>query len=184
MSASFSFVIRDGLERDIPGCLSLDAGYETDFVWQMSIQHESGQHRVTFKTERLPREMSVDYPSSERRLRMALPSDHCFLVAVGRDEPETLGYLTLRQDPTHGIAWVHDIVVARIYRRRKIGTRLLKIARQWAVEHQLVQVIVETQTKNYPGISFCQKAGLTFCGYNDQYFQNQDIAVFFGQSLR
>jgi GNAT superfamily N-acetyltransferase len=183
MSTSFSFLIRDGLASDIPACLALDSSYETEYVWQMSIQQEGPERQVMFKLERLPREMEVTYPTSPHRLRLALPREQCFLVAVGRDEPETLGYLTMRQDPAHAIAWVQDLVVARSFRRRRIGLRLLKVARQWAAEHRLARLMIETQTKNYPGITFCQKAGFTFCGFNDQYFQNQDIAVFFGQSL-
>lgn len=182
--ALLSFVIRDGLEDDIPACLELDSGYETDYVWQVSFQPGTGQHGVLFKTERLPRTMEVAYPASEARLRLALPEGQCFLVAVGKDSPDTLGYLTMRNDPIHQIGLVQDIVVSRPFRRRRIGLRLLKIAAQWALEHQLIHLTVETQTKNYPALVFCQKAGLTFCGFNDQYFANQDIAVFFSQSLR
>jgi hypothetical protein len=39
------------------------------------------------------------------------------------------------------------------------------------------------QTKNYPAISFCQKHGMTFCGFNDRHFANQDIALFFALAL-
>jgi hypothetical protein len=43
---------------------------------------------------------------------------------------------------------------------------------------------IEIQTKNYPGIIFCQQRGFAFCGFNDRLFPNQDIAVFFSQALR
>ena len=184
MSDSFSFIIRDGHKSDLPACLELDCHYETQYVWRMSFQPDSGERCVTFNTERLPRDMAVEYPISEWRLRLALPATQCFLVAVGRDDPRTLGFLTMRQDFTHRIALVQDVVVSRPFRRRRIGTRLLRVARQWAQERNLNQFMVETQTKNYPGIQFCQRAGLVFCGFNDQYFDNQDIAVFFGQPLR
>lgn len=184
MSDSFSFIIRDGQKSDLDACLELDAGYETDYVWRMSFEPNSGTRSVSFITERLPRDMQVAYAISEWRLRLALPATQCFLVAAGRDDPRTLGFLTMRQDFSHRIALVQDIVVSRPYRRRRIGSRLLRVARQWAQERDLNQFMVETQTKNYPGIQFCLRAGLTFCGFNDQYFDNQDIAVFFGQPLR
>ncbi len=201
---SFGFLIRDGIESDIPLCLSLDSTYTTDYVWQMSLQPESQQQQITFKTERLPRPMDVAYPASEGRLHLSLPPEQCFLVAAARDfvedaaqiaaqqataqipaqdMPEVLGYLTMRADAVHRIALVQDIVVARSLRGNRIGTRLLRVARKWAVEHHLTQLMVETQTKNYPAILFCQKSGLSFCGFNDQYFRNQDIAVFFSQTL-
>lgn len=164
--------------------MELDSSYETDYVWQMTIHQDGSGREVHFKTERLPRPMEVHYPAAERRLRLALPREQCFLVAVGKEEPTTLGYLTMRHDPAHDIAIIGDLVVTRALRRRRIGSRLLRAARMWAQEHNLARIMIETQTKNYPAIAFCQKAGLVFCGFNDQYFQNQDIAVFFGQSLR
>jgi GNAT superfamily N-acetyltransferase len=79
---------------------------------------------------------------------------------------------------------LQDLLVSQAYRRRKIGSRLLNVARNWARQHQLIRLTAELQTMNYPGILFCQRAGLSFCGFNDHYFPNQDIAVFFSESLR
>jgi GNAT superfamily N-acetyltransferase len=183
MSTTFGFLIRDGLDSDIDACLSLDHQYETEYVWQMSVFEEVGLWQMTFKTEHLPRTMEVAYPVDERRLRLALPEEHCFLVALNRDTQEVIGYLTMRGDPTHRIALVHDLVVSRPFRRNGIGSRLLNVARRWAKERRLTLLSIELQTKNFPGITFCQQMGFTFCGFNDRYFQNQDIAVFFSQSL-
>lgn len=183
-SSSFSFVIRDGLPGDIEACLDLDHNCTTEHVWQMRIQQEADRWQIVFQTERLPREVEVQYTPGRKRLELALPDEQCFLVAESKDDdPEVLGYLTMRAEPGHGIARVQDIVVARLYRRKRIGTRLLGVARRWAQEHQLRQMLVETQTKNYPGILFCQSRGFTFCGFNDRYFVNHEIAVFFGQSI-
>jgi len=184
MSTQSSYIIRDGLEHDIPTCTALDAAYDTDHVWQMSIQHNIGQQQITFKTEHLPRTMRVQYKTDERRLRMTLPAQHCFIVASHREEKGlTIGFLAMRQEPAHKLAVIQDIVVHEPYRRQQIGTRLLNVARKWAHEHTIEQLLLETQSKNYPAIQFCEKNGLSFCGFNDQYFQNQDIAIFFGQSL-
>lgn len=184
MSTSPGFLIRDGLESDIDRCLLLDHTYETEHVWQMALFEEIAGWQVTFKTEHLPRMMEVEYPADQKRIRAALPDEHCFLVAETREPDELLGYLTMRNQPGHGIALVQDIVVSRPYRGHGIATRLLNVARQWAQEHQLKQLMIEVQTKNYPALMFCEKSGLRFCGFNDRYFQNGDIAVFFSQTLR
>jgi GNAT superfamily N-acetyltransferase len=179
-----TFLIRDGLESDIAACLEINHTYETDTVWQMQIAQEVGRWQVTFKTERLPRTMEVIYSSSEHRLSVSLADDQCFLVAGERDNSEILGYLSMRREPSRRVGWIQDLVVDREYRRAGIGSRLLRVARSWAVEHDLTRLMVETQTKNYPSINFCTATGFSFCGYNDRYLDNQDIAVFFGQSLR
>jgi GNAT superfamily N-acetyltransferase len=184
MSSTVNFVIRDGLAGDISDCLMLDHSYETDFVWQMQISSEEGWS-IDFKTERLPRALQVIYPSSEERLRAGLASDQCFLVATTRDElPEVIGYLSMRSNRAYQIGQVQDIVVSHSYRRHQIGTRLTKVAALWAREHNLTSLMIETQTKNFPAIRFCEGTGFTFCGFNDHYFPNRDIAVFFSQSVR
>ncbi|PJF40876.1 MAG: GNAT family N-acetyltransferase [Chloroflexi bacterium] len=183
MSSSRNFVIRDGLERDIADCLALDHTYTTNYVWQMNLQQESTQLEVRFKTERLPHPLEVEYHVDENRLRASLPQQECFLVAENRESLGLLGYLTMRIDTTYHIAFLQDVVVNLPARRRGIGRRLVKIARQWAIEHNCQRITAEVQTKNYPGIVFCRKVGFTFSGFNDSYFLNQDIALFFSQTL-
>ncbi len=183
MSTPTPFKIRDGLETDLPGVLALDHSYETDTVWQMSIRQEEGW-MIGFRRERLPRLLEATHSADELRLKNALPGNHCFLVATRRDDSALLGYLTMRRDAVNQIGHVGDVVVSRPYRRGGIGSRLLNVAGLWAKEHDLTRLIIETQTKNYPSIQFCQQIGFTFCGYNDQHFRNRDIAVYFSQSLR
>jgi ribosomal protein S18 acetylase RimI-like enzyme len=183
MTTSLSFLIRDGLESDIPVCLDLDHHYETNLVWQMTVDEKPGHWQIGFLDQHLPRTLETEYQASEARLHFVLPADQCFLVAVTRDTNEVLGYLSMRNELVYGIARIHDIVVSLPFRRQRIGTRLLTIARQWAKEHGLKQLVIEAATQNFPGILFAQQSGFGFCGYNDHYFPNQDIAVFFSQSL-
>ncbi len=181
---STTLLIRDGLESDIPGCLALDHSYETEFVWQMRLQDNPELREIAFQRERLPRMLENEWPKDEHRLRLALDKDHCLLVAEDREAHEILAYLTMRNDPVYHVANLQDLMVSRPYRRRRIGTRMLNIARNWARQHHLRELTVELQTQNYPGILFSQRAGLAFCGFNDHYFPNQDIAIFFSESLR
>ncbi|HEX2905422.1 MAG TPA: GNAT family N-acetyltransferase [Phototrophicaceae bacterium] len=184
MSTLLGIIIRDALESDLTTCLELDHTYDTDYVWQMAVNEAPGQWQITFKTEHLPRTLETECPANEHRLRLALPPDQCFLVVASKDSDDILAYLTMRSDPAYQLALIQDLVVARAYRRRRIGTRLVNVARQWAKEHHLSRLTAEVQTRNYPAISFYKQTGFTFCGFNDQYLPNQDIAVFFSQSFR
>jgi GNAT superfamily N-acetyltransferase len=183
MSTTLGFVIRDGLETDIAACLALDHHYETDFVWQMGVEDPPGQWHIHFHKQRLPRTLETIYSPNEKRLRNVLAPDDCFLVAVAKEGNEILGYLTMRTEPVYSTAWVQDIVVTLPYRRHRIGTRLVNVARQWAKEHGIKRLTAECSTQNFPGIAFCQQLGFRLCGYSDQYYPNHDIAVFLSQSL-
>lgn len=184
MDSSISFVIRDGLESDIDACLNLDHDYQTDHVWQMRMLQNTGEWQITFTTERLPRTLDVVYPVHRKRIERAIPDNHCFLVAASKDEPAILAYLVMHHEPVYQVGWIQDVVISRIYRRQRIGTRLINVAQRWAAEKGIVQLTAEIPTKNVPGIQFFQNRGFSFCGFNDQYFANRDIAVFFSKAMR
>ncbi|MCS6834525.1 MAG: GNAT family N-acetyltransferase [Anaerolineae bacterium] len=179
-----NFVIRDALPADIAACLTLEHGYETDQVWQMTIQNEGSAWRVLFRTERLPRTVEVDQRGDAERIARVLEAQQGFFVACTKEDDAILGYALASCDRVTGHSVVHELVVGQAFRRRKIGTRLLNVVRRWATERGAVQLCLYVRTHNFPAIQFCQRQGLSFCGYNDQYFQAGDIAVSFGQSLR
>lgn len=184
MQDRVGFVIRDGRERDIHACMQLDHSYRTGIAWQMRFHNDGDQFDIRFHPERLPRDLETVWNASEYRLRVAMPPEHCMLVAANRQTGELLGYLALHADPLHDLARLHDLVVTRPWRRNGIGARLLQVARQWARERELMRLVAEVQTRNFPAIRFFQRAGLGFSGYSDHYFPQHEIAVFFGEMLR
>jgi len=137
---------------------------------------------VTFRIARLPRQVRVNYPRQGEDLLVGWRQRDGFLVAD--EDGHVYGYVALSAQVEHGIAWVGDLVVDRPWRQRGIGTALLRAAVQWGCDHDLVRLMIEVQTKNYPATQLCQSRGLAFCGYNDHYWPTQDIALFFGESLR
>jgi GNAT superfamily N-acetyltransferase len=175
--------VRPAEPNDLVACSTLNHSYTTDHVWQMDERAENGSLTVTFREVRLPRETRVDYPLRGENMLIGWRRRDGFLVAEG-DDGHVCGYVTLTSHAEHGIAWVGDLVVDRSLRRCGIGTVLLRAASQWGRDRNLARLIVEVQTKNYPAIRFCQSRGMAFCGYTDHYWPGQDIALFFGQSLR
>ncbi|MEO0562707.1 MAG: GNAT family N-acetyltransferase [Chloroflexota bacterium] len=175
--------IRDAVPADIPLCHALDHTYQTDFVWQINIQGDSRQRNISLRQERLPRSMDVTYTPYTDNLSVALSGNEAFLIAANRDNSQLYGYLVMTQDKVKPTATLRDIVVSKAYRRQGVATRLLSIARRWALSHNIERIFAQTQTKNFPAIQLLQKTGYAFCGYNDQYFENQDIAIFFAQAL-
>lgn len=184
MSASLDqprLVIRDGIAADIDWCLALESSYETEYVWQMTVQEAADEIAISCRKQRLPRAMDAWHHVSPRRLEMALQQRHCFIVLQAASS--ILGCLSMRVDATCQIAYLQDIVIDRAHRRQSLGSRLVNAARLWARENRLRQIIFEITTTNYPGILFAQAQGFAFCGFNDRHFPNQEIAVFFSLSI-
>ena len=77
-----------------------------------------------------------------------------------------------------------DLVVASRYRRQGIASELVLAAQSWSVQRKNHRVLLEMPSKNNPAIRLAQKLGYEFCGYNDQYYETQDIALFFGRLIR
>ncbi len=177
-----TLTIRSAMPSDYEICMALDHTVSTEHVWQMVLDESEGAIQVTFRPARLPRSIKVMYPRGGEALLQSWRLHAAFLVAEW--EKMVVGYVNIREETSQETAWVADLAVERAYRLRGVGTALLNASRKWAIEHNLRRLIVETQTKNYPAIRFLLKRGLSFCGYNDLYYPNQDIAIFLGETIR
>ncbi|MBN1963865.1 MAG: GNAT family N-acetyltransferase [Anaerolineae bacterium] len=176
------FIVRASTREDWARCLALDHTSVSEYVWQVAAQEEQGRVLYSFRNARLPRAMSIPYPRDAEAI--SLSWQDCAYSVVAADAAQVYGYLTMRLDRAYKTGWIHDLVVDRRWRRHRVGTALLLEARQWAQANGARRLMVETQSKNHPAISFCQRHGMAFCGFNDRYYLNQDIALFFGQNVR
>ncbi|MDQ4077169.1 MAG: GNAT family N-acetyltransferase [Chloroflexota bacterium] len=192
-----SITIRPAELEDLGPCLELDASYTSEMVWQMYIEPGAGAKGVstTFRATRLPRPMEAEYPRSREELRGNWQQQDCFLVAVQQEQLPTvdtsgeevieriIGYIDLHEQRWQRAAWVQNLVVDVPFRRRGVGTALLRAAAAWARAESLRRLILEAPTKNGAAIHFFHERGAEFCGFNDRYYTNGDIAVFFEYRL-
>jgi GNAT superfamily N-acetyltransferase len=174
-------IIRSATAADLPRCLSFDASFETEYVWQMDSRVQETQISVAFRTVRLPRPMKVSYPRDAKQLNAGWNA--CDAMLVADDNRTVVGYAALAKRGAQSAAWVQDLIVTKTARRSAVGSALLGGVLRWAREEKLAWIMLEAQTKNYPAIQFCHKHGFVFCGYNDHFFVNQDIAVFFVKAV-
>jgi RimJ/RimL family protein N-acetyltransferase len=100
------------------------------------------------------------------------------------DEGVPIGYMCAIVEQASAIAWVTDVVVAPTQRRKGAASALLTALQTWAVERGVRRLILEMQSKNQAYIRLAQKFGYEFCGYNDQYYPTQDVALFFGRAIK
>jgi len=174
--------LRQAISGDIPDLMAFDHDYSTDHVWQMALNTGSDEIGIVFRQVRLPRPMRVRYPRPAERLSDEWTRKAALLVAEG--DGERLGYLALAQAPAHQAGWISDLVVSSRHRRQGIATALIGTARAWCRERGAESLFLEMQSKNFPAINLARKLGFSFAGYSDQYFPEQDIALFFRLGIR
>ena len=175
-------IVRPAASTELHACLSLDHDCVTNHVWQMKVREEEGNVGVDFQTVRLPRRMPAGYPRDLGQLADDWEQGATFLVA--EVDGEIRGYVDLHTKRWQRTCWAANLAVDQGFQRRGIAPALMRHARQWARQEGLNALLAEATTKNYPALNFYQKLGFQFCGFNDHYYLNQDIALFFVLMLR
>ena len=173
--------IRPAISTDIPKMISLDHNYATGHVWQMTLDLTDIQTQVSFREVRLPREVHVNYPRIPRRMLDDWTKRDLLLLA--EEDGIVRGYISVRSGLAPASAWVEDLAVDRIYRRNGIASALVLAAQDWCGKKGIHRLTLEMQPKNYPAIQFAYKLGFEFSGYNDQYYRDQEIAIFFSSYI-
>jgi ribosomal protein S18 acetylase RimI-like enzyme len=178
---SMQIAVRHGAEADFPALLELDHAYATEYVWQMEIDPAAPRMGARFRETRLPRPMTVSYPRRKEGLETEWKQRAGILVA--EQSGKLCGYASLAAGLAPGAVCLTDLVVAASQRRKGVGTRLVLAAQNWARQHGHERLLLEMQSKNHPAIRLAQKLAFEFSGYNDHYYENKDIALFFAKNL-
>jgi GNAT superfamily N-acetyltransferase len=169
--------IRPAFRLDLHECLDFTSSFQTERVWQLEQREEEIGITVSLRSVRLPRPMEVEYPP------VGWPAlrqwEQAGSVLVAEVQGQVSGYVGLASQPDQQLCWIQSLVVDRPRRGQGIGTALAQSAAAWAKNHALKQLMVAVQSKNHPGVQFCRHLGFCFCGFNDRFFANRDIALFF-----
>ncbi len=166
---------------DLNAVLAIDDSFETDYVWQMEEQNRPGLVNVNFRLTRLPRPMRVTDLIVPDDIARNFQNGGTLFVA---EEEGILGFIDTAAWDWNQAAYINNFAIAPAYRRRGIGTALMRAALDWARAQKLRVAMLDTSTKDHPAICFYQKHGFQLCGYNDQLYPNRDIALYFALNLR
>lgn len=173
--------IRPAALVEMNRCLALDDSFETEYVWQMEQKSDAKQISVWFKLTRLPRPMRVSMGISRDQVSENFVANKNLLVA---DDGKIRGYVDFSESEWNETVTINNLLVAQDYRRKGLGTKLAQEALNWGRRRKSRIAIASTTTKNYPAICLLQKLGFSFCGFNDQFYPNRDIALTFALNLR
>lgn len=174
--------VRPTVATDLNRLVRLDHTITSEAVWQLEFRRDNGQVATTFREVRLPRAIEAQYPHDQ----FALPDDWVrrSMMYTALDSTDPVGYISLLERGTASTVWVLDLVVDASKRRSGVASALLAAGQAWAESRAHRRLILEMQSKNHPAIRLAQKLGFEFCGYNDQYYLNKDVALFFAKILK
>ncbi len=171
--------IRPAVSPDIELLLKIEHCVKTNCVWQLSQHIDEENRSVNFTESHLPREMRLTYPYSPEMLPERWKNYSELLVACNDNTP--IGYISLISYFIPNLLWIKDLVVDELYRRKGIGTALMQSGIEWKSARGISRMMMEMSSKNYPAICFARKMGFEFSGFNDFYYSNHDIALFFSK---
>lgn len=174
--------IRPTVANDLSRLMGIDHSISSESVWQLELRRETGQVTAAFREVRLPRSITIVYPHNPFALADDWARKSMMYTALIGQEP--VGYIGLFERGTASLIYITDLAVNVAHRRQGVANTLLQAAQDWAAGRSHRRIILEMQSKNFPAIRLAQKLGYEFCGYNDQYYETQDIALFFGRSIR
>jgi GNAT superfamily N-acetyltransferase len=175
-------LVRKAVSPDIELLSKFEHAVKTDCVWQMMQQNDAGKITTSFTDTRLPREMRLTYPRSPDFLLERWNSYSVVLVACMHKVP--VGYAALNGSFSEKLLWVRDLVVDELWRRKAVATTLIQSVNDWGKPRGYSKIILEMSSKNFPGISLAKKCGFDYAGFNDSYFNNNDIALFFTRMIK
>jgi ribosomal protein S18 acetylase RimI-like enzyme len=174
--------IRPASNTDLAYFIELDHSYQTDYVWQMDRMVDEGQMSIQFREIHLPRPVKVDYPYSKQQLASMWSQHPIVLAAYMNGYP--VGYIHVEEDQRSETGWIRGLAVNREQRRKGIASGLILAVHEWAVQRDFRRVNFATQSKNHPAVRLALKLGYEFCGYQDHYYGNRDISLFFSRFMR
>lgn len=163
--------------RDIEQMVRMDHDVQTIYGYKMECQRGASSTSHAMTRMRLPRELNVPYPRDDAALAKSWSKAE--LILIGSLGETVMAYLCLdaqRQSPS---AWVTDICVDPLARRKGVASVMLRAAEDWARRKKMQQVLLEIGIKNDPAIRMAIKNGYENCGYIEDYYANRETAVFF-----
>jgi ribosomal protein S18 acetylase RimI-like enzyme len=88
---------------------------------------------------------------------------------------QAAGFLELSFESWHNLTRIANILVKKEYRHQGFGHALMELAKEVARKRGSRGIILETQSSNFPALSFYFKEGFRLCGCDTESYTSQDI---------
>ncbi|MEM0007339.1 MAG: GNAT family N-acetyltransferase [Candidatus Bathyarchaeia archaeon] len=110
------------------------------------------------------------------------PNEKCrFFVA--EEDGKIVGFSRVHFYRWNKSAYVINLLVDAGYRRRGIGSLLLKAMEDFAREKGARVLMFDTAIDNIPALNLYLKNGFKICGYNGKLYENDKTALYLAKEL-
>lgn len=161
---------------------ALDLSFDSTHVWKVQTFEEPDKYSVNFEKTKLPKQIHVLFQAYNAQAMESMIRRQEILTV--RYEKEIVGYVRLELDEAVNRLVIKTGGIAPQFRRKGIGDMLLQQVEEIAQRNDIHYVVCMLQAKNDPAIRFFMRHGFRFCGYQEFYFPNMEIGLFFSRNIR
>jgi len=144
--------------------------YVTSNYYDLSICHEAESWRIELTLK--PFEKTLNKGHESKLFSEYVKESRVFAAEL---DGEQIGWIEIGYHKWNKRMRVWQCLVKEEFRRRGIGTLLMKQAIKIAKERRARTLILETQTCNVPSINFYLKHGFELIGFDTMHYSNKDI---------
>lgn len=186
MTEQKPITIRLATMTDAPNIARLNLNFESETVYRAAIDDQlnttNEEITIAFQKVRLPKQDTIPFQRPPKELfEGSLRGDE---VVVAMIDNTPVGFLQLEIDAGRSCLRLSTGGVTSDQRNTGIGLALLNYAETTAKKLELKRITVALQSKNTPAIAFIQKQGYRLSGYEEFYFPNLELALFFTKMIR
>ena len=174
--------IRPAISTDIPELMAFDHSISTSHIWQVEAVVDEKEMGVRLLETRLPRPLTLAYPKRIEEMADTWTKHSLFLTA--RLNARLVGYLILSIEGDTRAAFITDLVVNSNFRNQGIASGLVLAVRSHLRNSGIRRLLIGIPMRNEAALALARKLGMTFCGYIDHYFVNQDAALFYSMAIK
>lgn len=149
---------------------SFKYSYKTKYYYDLEIIEDEKETKFNIIRKKFTSEMDKEFTTSLYEDYLTDP----VVFAIFKDK-RIIAYIELSIEDWNNRLRVAGIYVEEKYRKKDIGKKLMAKAIEYGKENKKRALVLETQSCNYPAISFYKKNGFKIIGFDTIHYSNKDI---------
>lgn len=167
---------------EYPILSQIDLSFESDYVWRSQMVDDLNSYSISFQKIKLPKTIKIPFQAlNQDALENMVKRKEILSI---RYEQTIVGFMRLERDESVNHLILKTGGLRPEYRHKGIGTALLTRMQDIAIQNRIHYIVGMLQAKNDPAIRFMLSRGFQFCGFQEFFFPNMEIGLFFSKNVR